>query len=223
MHALSSIPRGYPHMARASRTELDERRSWLPEPSEPRSVLKRLATRSIVLLLLGSACSPTPTPRSASSAPSASARTKPTATAPTEAPTATAHAPEQKTGAEPQAPSEEGDSSEMSSGHTVPRSADFKSPTLWYCMYWAHLRQSSSDCFSTLKQCWQARREVEGVMLRPCMSQKKSAWCTEVQFPSGSEASRVRCFGAEGFCEDYRSYVTGNGLDTSECTEVRTQ
>ena len=55
MHALSSIPRGYPHMARASRTELDERRSWLPEPSEPRSLCNGVATRSIVLLLLGSA------------------------------------------------------------------------------------------------------------------------------------------------------------------------
>ena len=90
-------------------------------------------------------------------------------------------------------------------------------------MYWAHLHQSSIDCFSTLKQCWQARREVEGIVLRPCRSQRQSAWCTEVQFPSGSEAPQMRCFGFEQLCEYYRSYVMGNGLDTSDCAEVRTK
>jgi len=196
-------------MARASRTELG----------------KRVTARSIALVLLGSACMPAPAPRSASPVQAVSAPPKQAAAARTDAPSTTApgHEQETETDAGPQAPSEEVDSPETSSGHTVPRSADVKSPTLWYCMYWAHLRQSSSDCFSTLKQCWQARREVEGVMLRQCRSQKESAWCTEVQFPSGSEAPQVRCFGAEGFCDDYRSYLTGNGLDTSECAEVRTQ
>jgi hypothetical protein len=90
-------------------------------------------------------------------------------------------------------------------------------------MYWAHLRQSSEDCYATIKECRVARSQVEGLVLRNCTAQKRSAWCTEISPQPASDSAQTRCFGSAPGCDYYRSFVTGNGLEPSACSEVRTK
>lgn len=102
--------------------------------------------------------------------------------------------------------------------------AELKRPTLWYCYVWAHLRFTTQDCFDTLKECRQSLPKG-GITLRPCMAQKKPAWCTEPhEVPEDPNETRSsKCFGSEEACDEYRVYVHGNGLASTPCVEIMTK
>lgn len=97
-------------------------------------------------------------------------------------------------------------------------------PMLWYCYVWAHLRFTTQDCFDTIKEC-RERLPKEGLTLRPCMAQKRPAWCTEpYEVPEDPNEKRSsKCFGSEDACYEYRAYVHGNGLASTPCVEVETK
>jgi len=102
--------------------------------------------------------------------------------------------------------------------------SEVKRPTLWYCYVWAHLQYTTQDCFDTIKECRQSLPK-EGITLRPCMAQKRPAWCTEpYEVPEDPNEKRSsKCFGSEEACYEYRVYVRGNGLASSPCVEVKTK
>ena len=102
--------------------------------------------------------------------------------------------------------------------------SEVKRPTLWYCYVWAHLQYTTQDCFDTIKECRQSLPKG-GITLRPCMAQKRPAWCTEpYEVPEDpSEKRSSKCFGSEEACYEYRAYVRGNGLASSPCVEVKTK
>jgi len=101
---------------------------------------------------------------------------------------------------------------------------EVKRPTLWYCYVWAHLRFTTQDCFDTIKEC-REHLPKEGMALRPCMAQKKPAWCTEpYDVPEDPNEKRSsKCFGSEDACDQYRMYVHGNGLESTPCVEAETK
>ena len=84
-------------------------------------------------------------------------------------------------------------------------------------MHWLHLQYDSIDCFMTLKECRAERRMKDGPVPIDCHAQRGIVWCTLL--PDGDQ----RCFGYPEYCQNYRAYVAGNGLESSECTEVRTK
>ena len=102
--------------------------------------------------------------------------------------------------------------------------SEVKRPTLWYCYVWAHLQYTTQDCFDTIKECRQSLPK-EGITLRPCMAQKRPAWCTEpYEVPEDPNEKRSsKCFGSQEACYEYRVYVRGNGLASSPCVEVKTK
>lgn len=84
---------------------------------------------------------------------------------------------------------------------------------LFRCFSWVHGAAASTDCYRSSARCEEARTALaEGSReVLPCRDAQR-AWCTTLQ-RDGSE----RCFGANSVCERYRSFVQGNGLQTTGC------
>jgi len=99
----------------------------------------------------------------------------------------------------------------------------FKSPYLWYCLSWIHGPFYTEDCYPSYKECRAEPVTDEQVVVKNCLAQKQSVWCTE-RYDAGSEGKTpVHCFGRLDICEMYRAYVGGNGTATSDCAEVATK
>lgn len=186
------------------------------------------------LLVLG-ACSLTPATQSARSqqvhaaapqrvlAPAAPSGTPepPDAGAPTQAP-AVPTLPTSNSPGEPPVPVAAPAPPGSANTESVKPSDTFESPYLWFCMHWLHMEFDSIDCFTTLKECRAEQRVQHGPVPVPCHAQRGIVWCTLVSHPSDGERNQ-RCFGYPEYCQNYRAYVAGNGLEASECTEVRTK
>jgi hypothetical protein len=198
---------------------------------------------ALVLLLLATACAAVPpakpaSERSIASSTSLVASAAPSATpavpaqklevpansSPTSASSANIEAGASAPASPPssQPPSQAPATPTAAESNTVPPPFKSKRPTFWYCYIWAHLRFTTQDCFDTIKECRANIPKGEGMVLRPCMAQKKPSWCTEPHHvPEDSkEARSEKCFGSADDCEQYRAYVQGNGLESTPCVEV---
>jgi hypothetical protein len=80
------------------------------------------------------------------------------------------------------------------------------------CFHWVHGPQFSTDCYESAAQCEQTRAEMSRDST-PC-EPAEHASCTRL-----ARSGEQRCFGDPGACERYRSYIAGNGLDSSACIE----
>lgn len=206
----------------------------IPQDYRPMSHPRSTELAPYALLVLG-ACSLTPATRSAGAqqvhgaapqrtlAPAAPSERPepPDAGTPTPTPPASTPPASASPGETP-APTATAAPPSSANTESVKPSVTFESPYLWFCMHWLHLEFDSIDCFTTLKECRAEQRVQDGPIPVPCHAQRGVVWCTLVSDPSDAEGNQ-RCFGYPEYCQNYRAYVAGNGLETSECTEVRTK
>jgi hypothetical protein len=93
---------------------------------------------------------------------------------------------------------------------TVPPEQDFP----LYCFTWFHIRDYSTDCFRSVRECENARPQwMHHGGPRPTKCQETHhASCTTV--PS---TGHERCFGSADNCVQFRIYLAERGLDTTVC------
>jgi hypothetical protein len=93
---------------------------------------------------------------------------------------------------------------------TVPPEQDFP----LYCFTWFHIRDYSTDCFRSVRECEDARPQwMHHGGPRPTKCQETHhASCTTVP-STGNE----RCFGSADNCIRFRDYLAERGLDTTVC------
>jgi hypothetical protein len=93
---------------------------------------------------------------------------------------------------------------------TVPPKQDFP----LYCFTWFHIRDYSTDCFRSVRECESARPQwMHHGGPRPTKCQERHhASCTTV--PSTGDE---RCFGSADNCIRFRNYLAKRGLETTVC------
>lgn len=83
------------------------------------------------------------------------------------------------------------------------------------CFSWAHERDFSTDCYSTLAKCLTERQRMQSGARHPSECEPSpQAWCTTLVERGGE-----RCFGDAHNCDRYRAFVSGNHLETTECVQ----
>ncbi len=89
----------------------------------------------------------------------------------------------------------------------------------FHCFSWIHVRQASTDCYRTSRECAVEKKSMEDGA-RPTAPCEKTvgASCTMVSRPDGGP-SFERCFSGPHGCQAYRAFVQGNGLTVAACVD----
>jgi hypothetical protein len=87
----------------------------------------------------------------------------------------------------------------------------------FHCFSWVHGDASSTDCYRSAEECEHERAGMEGRAVAAC-EPASHASCVHLRRPPATQELE-RCFGDDGACEHYRSFVQRSGHVVTACSQ----